>query len=74
MVSHVDYPVMHQHNVRNDTTEVETQLLQVRGIHLAALPRSLATDRPGTLGITQQAAGSKRSADKTNYICCRILQ
>ena len=66
MVSYMDYPAMHQHNVRNDTTEVESQLLKVRGIHLAALPRSLATDRPGTPGIAQQAAGSKRSADKTN--------
>jgi len=62
----MEYPVMHQHNVRNDATEVESHLPQVWGIHLAAMLRTLATDRPGTLGITQQASGSKRSADRTN--------
>jgi len=67
MVSYMGYPFMPQHNVRIDETDVESQLTQVRGIHLAALPRSLATDRPGgTHDIMQQAAGSKRTANTTD--------
>jgi hypothetical protein len=70
MVSYTEHPVMPPHNVRIDATEVESQLPQVRGIHLASLTRSLAIDRPARHAWYHATSGRVQALRRYNELNC----